>query len=102
MLWGTGKYNALQEELSKVREPIKTDTEKETISNTINVSNLKNFFSNVYTMLSDTNKTDSDPLVEEETVTSEFSIWWRWTRWWWIWTGSVDTGTNNTTFTPHF
>lgn len=104
-LWGTGKYKALQEELSKVRTPKSTITEEISKTNQINLSNLKDFASNVYTMLTKNKRNDTDSVIVEETpsateeqVTSEFGIWWRLWRWWTTSSWTTYTGT----FAPHF
>lgn len=103
-LWGTGKYKALQEELSKVRTPKSTITEEISKTNQINLSNLKDFASNVYTMLFNNKQKDTDSVIVEETpsfteeqVTSEFGTWWRIGRWW-----SSSWTTYTGTFAPHF
>jgi len=103
-LWGTGKYKALQEELSKVRTPKSTITEEISKTNQINLSNLKDFASNVYTMLFNNKQKDTDSVIVEETpsateeqVTSEFGTWWRLGRWW-----SSSWTTYTGTFAPHF
>lgn len=84
MLWWTWKYKALQEELSKVRTPKPTVTEQIEQTNQINLSSLKDFASNVYTMLTKNRRKDTDSIIAEETpsvteeqVTSEFGVWWR-------------------------
>lgn len=104
-LWGTGKYKALQEELSKVRTPKSTITEEISKTNQINLSSLKDFASNVYTMLTKNKRKDTDSIIVEETpsateeqVTSEFGIWWRMGRWWTTSSWTTYTGT----FAPHF
>lgn len=105
MLWWTGKYKALQEELSKVRTTNPTITEQIAKTNQINLSSLKDFASNVYTMLTKNKRKDTDSIVAEETpsvteeqVTSEFGVWWRIGRWWTISSWTTYTGT----FASHF
>lgn len=106
-LWWTGKYKALQEELSKVRTTRSTLTDEISNVNQINLSNLQSFASNVYTMLFDNKRNDTDSVIVEETpksiertITSEFGTWWRIGRWgnWWESSWTTLTGT----FAPHF